>query len=437
MNASPDSRLQRLLGGSGLLPLRRRLRRHFERQDGDEPRPILQLTRLTAAEHEALALLTGRAPRNARSIRIDIAAVDAALRAAGICASLRDALERLDGPIENRLAEQAAARQAWSALAQQPEYEARLRAWLQTPASATLLKRLARRDAAVAGALLRQADSVLRCLPAAGLPRAQLAARTLGDAHALDAGQPVASVVLAAWRCAEASMTPPSQEASLDADDEFDDDEPGEQGGEGNGPIRERVRDIWARAGILVNELARPALLLNLPVHDGATPNWSAGEPAFLSLRQLVRTPPAWAVDGLPVFVCENPNLLAIVADCLGARCAPLVCTDGMPAAAQRVLLTQLQRAGAHLRYHGDFDWPGLQIANHVMRTWLASPWRLGATDYESAVRSAPHGPRNLAETHLAASWDPRLAVAMRHHGRAVAEEAVAESLIEDLRMGC
>ncbi|MGF2508519.1 DUF2399 domain-containing protein, partial [Ralstonia pseudosolanacearum] len=29
---------------------------------------------------------------------------------------------------------------------------------------------------------------------------------------------------------------------------------------------------------------------------------------------------PAWPVKGTPVFVCENPNLLAIAADRLGAR---------------------------------------------------------------------------------------------------------------------
>jgi len=38
-----------------------------------------------------------------------------------------------------------------------------------------------------------------------------------------------------------------------------------------------------------------------------------------------------------------------------------------MLAAAQRTLLMQLRRAGATLRYHGDFDWPGIAIGNVVM----------------------------------------------------------------------
>ena len=70
--------------------------------------------------------------------------------------------------------------------------------------------------------------------------------------------------------------------------------------------------------------------------------------------------------------VCENPNLVAIAADALGTRCAPLVCTDGMPAAAQRCLLSQLATAGAQTFYHGDFDWPGLHIGNYVMREYGA-----------------------------------------------------------------
>jgi uncharacterized protein (TIGR02679 family) len=112
-----------------------------------------------------------------------------------------------------------------------------------------------------------------------------------------------------------------------------------------------------------------------------------------------------------------------------------MVCTDGMPAAAQRTLLNQLQHAGAQLQYHGDFDWPGLQIANHVMRTWRARPWRMAVSDYEAAVRSAPHIRRDLAEADIAAAWDSLLAPAMWRHGLSIAEEAVADALIEDLQL--
>ncbi len=194
------------------------------------------------------------------------------------------------------------------------------------------------------------------------------------------------------------------------------------------------MRDVWARAGVLVNELARPALLLNLPVADGMAPACQPGEPAYLSLRQLLRAPPAWAVSGRDVFVCENPNLVAIAADRLGRHCAPLVCTDGMPAAAQRTLLAQLVQAGARLRYHGDFDWAGIQIGNHVLQTWGAQCWRFAASDYEAAVTEAPQLRHTLTGAPVAACWDAALAAAMVRHGHAIAEEAVAAALLADLR---
>lgn len=416
----PDARLERLLGGPDLAVLRQRLRRHFERQNGPDADRVLHLGGLEPVEREALALLTGRPVSTARSARIDVASIDTALQAAGLCNSLRDALEQLDGPIENRTALRTAAEQAWATVVQRTGRDARLQAWLQTPTAGTLLKRLARRDAALAETLLAKADAVMRRLPAPGLARAQLAAQVLGSAHALDAGQPVASLVLAAWRYGDTS-----RDASLDVVSFASSDSDTQAG-------KERARDVWARAGVLVNELARPALALNLPVLG--TPPFAQGEPAYLSLRRLLREPPAWAVQGRDVYVCENPNLLAIAADRLGARCAPLVCTDGMPAAAQRTLLDQLCGAGARLHYHGDFDWPGLQIVNHIVRRWQAQPWQMRTRDYEAAVQAAARRPPDLTASEITAIWDPQLAPAMCRHGLAIAEEAVADFLTEDLR---
>ena len=184
---------------------------------------------------------------------------------------------------------------------------------------------------------------------------------------------------------------------------------------------------------MLVNELARPALALNLPCEAPCGQVARPGEPVYFSLRTLVRTPPALDVRDRPVFVCENPNIVAITADRLGADAAPLVCTEGMPAAAQRTLLAQLTSLGARLRYHGDFDWPGLQIANHVLRQFGAVPWRMSASDYKAAVAaSAERQP--LRGRPIVATWDTALTVAMRHFGGLVPEEAVTEALIADLR---
>jgi uncharacterized protein (TIGR02679 family) len=179
--------------------------------------------------------------------------------------------------------------------------------------------------------------------------------------------------------------------------------------------------------------LARPALFLNLPTHEADSYGRPPGEPAYASLRSLLRAPPAWDVADREVYVCENPNLLAIAADRWGGDCAPLVCTDGMPAAAQRRLLSQLAQARARLCYHGDFDWPGVRIGNHVMREHGARPWRFGAADYAAAVRASPAVGQALTGKSVDALWDAALTALMRRHKISIAEEALAASLLQDL----
>jgi uncharacterized protein (TIGR02679 family) len=386
---------------------------------------------LRPAEREALALLSGRPAKAARSLRLDLAELQARLQSAGIAGSLREALEQLDGPITNLLVERAATEARWLAVLSRPGRDSRLHDWLQVGTASGLLKRLSRQDADAADNLLNQAGKVLDCLPASGLPRSQLAAQTLGDAHALDVGRPVAALVLAAWRHAEAARGMPS----ADPGDEVLDGPLNGMREEPPGPAAdERARDIWARAGVLVNELARPVLVLNLPAPCGLDrAPWLPGEPAYLSLRWLLRDTLQWAVAGRTVFVCENPNLLAIAAEQLGTRCAPLVCTDGMPSAAQRTLLQQLVRCGASLRCHADFDWAGVRIANYLLRHAGAAPWRMGIADYEAAAGAARSARHALTGPETEAVWDTQLAQTMRKHGLAIAEEAVAPSLFGDL----
>ena len=405
MSADPE-RLRRVLGGEAGSVLRQRLRQRFERSPADAPPTRIRLTELAPHEHEMLAGLLGQAPRHSGALQIDVLRIDEALRCAGLATSLRDALEQLDGPIVDRAAQQAALQERWDGVVSGVAQGTWLHRLLQRPEGRGLLKRLAGAQPQRAERLLRQAEAVLARLPAQGLTRAQLAAETQGDAHALDDGQPLATLVLA---CAP---------------------EPEED------PDSESRRARWARWGVLVNELARPVLHLNLPTAAALDAGPCPGEPAYTSLRQLLRVAPVWAVEQRTVYVCENPNVVAIAADRLGAGCAPLVCTDGMPAAAQRVLLNQLRDAGACLRYHGDFDWAGLRIARQVLQGHGAEPWRFGRADYLAAVQSLPPMARDhvLGMDVADAPWDDALVAAMRDMGCAVAEEAIVELLLDDLR---
>lgn len=401
-----DERLQRLLGGAALARLRARLRQRFEREGANAEITGFRIENLSAAERSVLASLQGSRPTASSSFQVDIAVIDSALQRAAVADSLREALVQLDGPIKDRAAERDALLSQWQDVLCGCGHSALL-TLLQTTHGLGLLKRISNQNHAAATRLIASTETVLARLPAHGVSRAQLAAEALGDAHALDKGYAAASLVLEVLR-ATLSRNPELEIESGDAP-ELD------------------QRDLWASAGVLVNELARPALVLNLP--SIAIP----GEPAYLSLRYLLRSPAPWEVRGFTVFVCENPNLLAIAADRLGARCSPLVCTEGMPAAAQRTLLTQLVEAGAALSYHGDFDWPGLHIGNHLMREFAATPWRFGVADYEAALAIAPRPGRPLKGGHVEASWDAALTESMGHAQRAIDEEMVADVLCRDL----
>ncbi len=422
MTNAAEARLRRLLGGDHLASLRKRLRQRFERAPLDAAPGSFRIGNLTLEEHSTLASLLGRPQRYSKSLQIDVPQVDAAFRNSGIAGSLRDALEQLDGPITHLAARRLELQTLWSDAISGCSH-AGLIELLRTPAGLGLLKRLARQSPSVAAQLCRHAEAVLERLPAAGITRSQLAADVLGDAHALDSGRGTATLVLAVWRVNRAASDEnddPLTEVNNNADAQ-------------QSSSMERDRDIWASAGVLVNELARPALFLNLPTRETKSYGRPPGEPSYASLRLLLRSPPSWDVAGRNIYVCENPNLLAIAADHWGADCAPMVCTDGMPAVAQRCLLSQLATADAQLCYHGDFDWPGIRIGNQIMCEHGARPWRFSTSDYEAALQIASGFGYSLTGMVTEATWDPGLSLAMQQRGVAIAEEALAAPLLQDL----
>jgi uncharacterized protein (TIGR02679 family) len=137
------------------------------------------------------------------------------------------------------------------------------------------------------------------------------------------------------------------------------------------------------------------------------------------------------ALSSRTIFVCENPTIVALAARRLGTQCAPLVCVNGQPATPVKLLLRQLVTAGAQLRYHGDLDGKGIEIASRIIMGYGAEPWRMGVDDY----LAAPKG-KMLKRPPLATPWGPTLAEAMRRERRAVHEEAVANLLLADLAQG-
>ncbi len=396
MTSAADDRLVRLLGGAELSELRARLRRRYEIGPADGKLPSIQVGKLNQTERSALASLVGRKGGVAASITIDVAEVDQALSDAGIAPSLRAALERLDGPIVHRETELSRIRASWASVLAGCTHTD-LIAYLSSPLNFGVLKRLSGNQPDLASVFCTQTEGVLVRLPAASVPRAQIAAELLGDAHGLDGNRPVATLTLAVLRSRSSADT-------------------------GND------RDTWAAVGILVNELARPALFLNVPCSGLPV---SPGEPQYASLRLLARKPPDWSMAGRAILVCENPNLVAILADRLGTACPPVVCVDGHLGAAQRTILKQLRASGAELRYHGDYDWPGISIANNVISKYGAVPWHFSTADYVAATKSAPQLAAPLSGRPVVASWDENLTAAMTKAGLKIEEEAIAERIID------
>lgn len=376
------------------------------------------LPEATEEQRAAAAGLLGRRPRSGRSLRVDLADVDAVVRRSGCAPSLAAAVVALTGPVADLAALATETARGWhTAIAvADPLVAARpaLAAWRERLVTTGLLRRLA--DGPEHGrALMEAAVAVLDELPAEGVPISVLAARVLGDGHGLDADRPLSTLVLGA-----VELLGPGDRETGD-------------------PARgaEWRREAWAAVGVLVGELALPALTLGLPgdprsVTGRALGLWrEVGQPVHLSLRQLVRDPPVLdAVGGLVVSVCENPTVVSAAADRLGARCRPLVCVGGMPAAPVSSLLRLLAGAGAILRYHGDFDWGGLAIANTVIDRFGAGTWRYDRAHYEAALRP---GLAELTGRQVRARFDPDLSDALGAHRRRVEEEAVLDDLINDL----
>lgn len=421
MGPAGDERLRRLLGTPELAWLVARTRRRLEL--GRTLDATITLRDATLGQRRAVERLLGRPPREGHALRVSLPAVDALLRRSGACPDgLAAAVERLTGPIIVVAERRAAHERAWAA-AYDPLERAvaasgreELEAWLQRLRGAGTVKRI-EPDPLAARTLLGDAATTLTALPAQREPLGRFAGRVLGDAHALDDSEPLATVVLGAVR-ALAGIAPPA---------------------DGESPAEWR-REAWAAVGVLRDPLSSTALTLGLPGTDRSATGRllalaaEAGEPLVLTLRQLAAGSP-WreqTLEGRTTHVCENPVVVALAADRLGAACNPLVCVGGQPGAAAMTLLRALATGGARLRYHGDFDWGGVSIANTLHARLPIEPWHYDTAALRAALAAGASGPP-LRGNPVVARWDPDLASTLRSAGHAVEEEAVTDGLLADL----
>lgn len=402
MSVLDEARLRGMLGVPALTRFVERLAVRLARRG--ELSGSMGLQDATPAERDAIDRLLGR---SAPSATLNLGKLDELLRHTRIADSLAAAVAVLAPDVLASHAEVRERKLAWDALETDLEREtssnAPLDRWRANVIRTGLLKRLSRSEPMEARRLFNLAMRVLSRLPARGLLLPVLAADAAGDSHALDSGAPVGTLVVRALSIA----------AGTSLDDR---------------------RALWAAVGVELDALSAPVLVLGIRVvgggwlADALTAHADAGEPYHLTLRAQRAGLDLSLYADREIHVCENPAIVGLAADSLGAQCRPLVCTSGQPRGAARALITLLADAKALLRYHGDFDWPGIGIANEVMSLARVVPWRFGSSDYLAAPEGPPLGGMR-AET----PWDPSLADAMEQRGVAVHEEQIASLLVGDL----
>jgi uncharacterized protein (TIGR02679 family) len=411
------ARIARILAEPSWQWLTRAVRTAWE-TDLSRRRVRIDLDALDEAQVSAMANVLRWPTNNTGTVRVDLARLDTLLRTSGLRAGLVACLTVSGGPLHNdagirraaNSARHAAAERVWADAAAHPAIERhpRLRDWLTDERNVGRLPG----DPATRSRILADALAVLLFVPHAGVGLSQLASRVLGHAHALDAGPVPATVLRALAWLGDVQAVPAAAERRM----------------------------LWASAGVALDTVSSTVLSLGLTVAgNDATAltlaaNSAAGLPVRLTLGQVQHHLLTPVVGPATAWVCENPSVVEAVAERLGPTCPPLVCVEGRPSVAANLLLTALHGTGTELRYHGDFDWAGLDIAAAVISAG-ARPWRMGAEDYLASVHGAhpnlpvlpPPGP------NAASPWDERLVAVMRRTRRQLEEEHVLDDLLSDL----
>lgn len=377
---------------------------------GGTPRGRLSVVVTSRDQRHALSALLGKPVLRDR-VQVDLTALDRRLTERSGLSGLREVVVAVTGaPLRDRARERAALverREGPLELARTMARGPWVEMWVDGLRRSGLLTRCADGQRIVTDAV--RVVETLAGNPDQHWSRVELGARVLGDAHALDEDTLLHLVVLRALAAGQGIQVPISVTGR---------------------------RALWGMYGVSSDLLSATCLTLGLrPVgDDGLAARLrtaaATGDPVHVTAWDLRGDPVV--VEAGSVFVCENPRVLEAIAQ----RCAgdvATVCTSGQPNTVVTALLERLVASGCSLMYHGDFDWPGLAIANRLVAQFGVEPWRMTASDYQAGLQT---GSPALVGAGVEASWDAELGAAMRAHGRAVHEEAVLDRLLEDLAIG-
>jgi uncharacterized protein (TIGR02679 family) len=372
------------------------------------------------AERKAIIGITGvHQPAGTKRLTVSLAELDAALVRATGC-GLAAVLAEFGGPLRDRPTEAASlatARTELVGLARASSLHESCgwyQTWLAELAADGTLTRLAHEALVGQKPWLTQAVRILDYLaarPDSARPIAlpALAAQLTGDPKSLNHGTTLSTLILRALAL-RAGADRPADAASR--------------------------REVWDLADVIVDDLASRTLVLNVAADGSGLAEWLTGAarygtPFQVTLHQLATFP--LTISHPVIFVCENPAVLRRACEELGAGCPPLVCTEGQPSTAFRRLARIAVAGDSELRYHGDFDWPGVSMAADMIDRHQATPWLMSAADYLAGAATGECC-QELNGPPVATPWDSGLAEAMRATGLAVYEENVADQLLMSLR---
>jgi uncharacterized protein (TIGR02679 family) len=378
-------------------------------RNGLQARGRIMVTGLDRSERHALGGLLGRVLAS-DTCRIDLSSLDERLRARsdeGLVQASEHVLGRalVDRPTQRqargdqREAPFGAAR-SW--LEQHPD---QVQEWTEVWLATLRRDGLLMRDPDPSGLIVQALSVFETCLADPSRPslaRTELAAAAAHDAHALDDDRRLSQLILRGLALRVDRPAPTS--------------------------ASER-REVWESVGVTTDSVSSTCLTRGLGVLDG----WAgsqryrlaadSGDPIHVTWWDLRRG--LQMAPGQEVFVCENPRVLEAIAE-RGLDGITVVCTSGRSTLVVLEVLRRLSGSGAHIRYHGDFDWPGIAMTNQLIAMFDVQPWSMSADDYLDSPARLP-----LVGSEVAPAWDAELGAAMRQRGLAVHEEAVLGGLLD------
>ena len=151
---------------------------------------------------------------------------------------------------------------------------------------------------------------------------------------------------------------------------------------------------LFYEAGILKEDLLNYTTIYGFRLykkdgleHSGAKGFFKEKEPFHLTLRTFSDIKRIKASTKL-VHIVENSGVFSELIDRLAGKDVPLICTGGQLHVSSQIFLDMLVEDGFTLRYSGDFDPEGVEIARKLKKRYGESflYWRYGIEDYRKAM---------------------------------------------------